>query len=65
MFTNTGTVNVNEGTLSVSGPFTNYDAATDTITGGTYNVTSNFRFTQRRHQHQPGQHHARTAPHRK
>jgi hypothetical protein len=44
LFTNTGTINANEGTLSISGPFTNYDAASDTLTGGTYNVTSNFRF---------------------
>ncbi len=45
VFTNTGTINVNEGTLQLAGPFTNYDGATDTLTGGTYNVTSTFRFT--------------------
>ncbi|HEY3392865.1 MAG TPA: choice-of-anchor D domain-containing protein, partial [Lacipirellulaceae bacterium] len=44
VFTNSGTTNVNEGILSVSGSFTNYDAASDTLTGGTYNVTSNLRF---------------------
>jgi hypothetical protein len=44
LFNNTGTINVNEGTLAINGPFTNYDAATDTLTGGTYNVTSTFRF---------------------
>jgi hypothetical protein len=43
-FSNSGTINANEGTLTTSGPFTNYDAGTDTLTGGTYNVTSTFRF---------------------
>ncbi len=44
IFTNTGVVNVNEGILLLSGPFTNYNPTTDTITGGAYHVTSTFRF---------------------
>jgi hypothetical protein len=44
-FTNTGIVNVNDGLLELSSTFTNYNATTDTLSGGTYNVTSTFRFT--------------------
>jgi hypothetical protein len=44
-FTNTGTVDIATGGLNLTGAFTNFSAATDTLSGGTYEVTSLFRFT--------------------
>lgn len=41
-FTNTGTVHVLAGELSITGPFSNF--ADNTLTGGTYHVTGTFRF---------------------
>src|SRR5690606_39221814 len=43
-FTNSGVVNVDSGELRLTGNFTNYNAATDTIAAGTYNVAGVFRF---------------------
>ncbi|HYT89560.1 MAG TPA: putative Ig domain-containing protein, partial [Gemmataceae bacterium] len=41
-FTNQGTVNVPNGTLNVTGPFTNFSGTT--LTGGTYLVGGTFKF---------------------
>ena len=43
-FNNTGTVDVQEGTLRLSSQFTNYSSATNTLTGGTYMVASTLKF---------------------
>jgi fibronectin-binding autotransporter adhesin len=45
-FTNNGTVAVNAGSLLniTAGPFTNFNSATGTLTGGTYNVTGTLQF---------------------
>lgn len=43
-FANSGVVNLNSGELRLNGAFPNYDAATDVLTGGTYNVAGTFRF---------------------
>jgi hypothetical protein len=40
--TNAGTLKVNSGTFSLTGPFTNFAAST--LTGGTYDVLSTFKF---------------------
>src|SRR5262249_39000809 len=43
-FTNTGTVQVRTGTLSLAGVFTNFFAPTDTLALGTYEVTGTLQF---------------------
>lgn len=43
LFTNTGTVRVNNGTLRLT-DLTNYNSVTQTLTGGIYDLSSNLRF---------------------
>jgi hypothetical protein len=43
-FNNTGSVNVNSGTLNLSGDFSNFSSATNTLTGGAYHVTTTLKF---------------------
>ena len=43
-FSNTGTVAVEIGTLNISGTFTNYDAATDVLSGGAYELKALLQF---------------------
>jgi hypothetical protein len=44
-FSNTGTVDIRAGTLSLAGPFSNFDPSSGTLTGGTYRVADTFQFT--------------------
>jgi hypothetical protein len=44
-FTNSGTVAVQTGTLSLAGPFPNFSADTSWLTGGTYQVAGTLQFT--------------------
>lgn len=44
-FTNNGTLRVTAGTVDLRGAFTNFDAATRTLTGGTFVVTGTLSFT--------------------
>jgi hypothetical protein len=43
-FKNAGTVDVQTGALSISGPFDNFDAPSRTLTGGSYVVLGTFQF---------------------
>lgn len=43
-FTNTGTLDIQNGTLNLPGPFTNFSAGTGTLTGGSYQVASILQF---------------------
>jgi hypothetical protein len=43
-FTNSGTVDVESGTLDMDGTFTNFDAASGTLTGGRYVVAGSLEF---------------------
>jgi hypothetical protein len=44
-FSNTGTVDVQTGTINLAGSFANYNVTTGTLTGGTYRVTGTLQFT--------------------
>ena len=43
-FSDTGTVQVLSGTLSMQGTFSNFSATTNTLTGGTYDVSATLQF---------------------
>jgi hypothetical protein len=44
-FTNVGMLNVQDGTLNLTGTFTNFNAGTSTLTGGTYSLAGKLQFT--------------------